>query len=63
MKSVNYTVYGDETRLRNLAEEYEYIGRNVKLELEKGRLTVLALPPRKPKEDKKTVRKPRSDKE
>lgn len=63
MKSRNYTVYGDEQRLRNLAEEYEYIGRDVKLELQQGRLVVLALPPRKPKEDKKPVRKPRFDKE
>jgi len=63
MKSRNYTVYGDEKRLRNLAEEYEYIGRSVKLELQEGRLVVLALPPKPPKEDKKVVRKPRSDRE
>lgn len=48
MKARNYYVYSsDDEYLARLAEEYVYIGRQVKRE--DGRLIVFALPQRKPK--------------
>lgn len=42
----NYHIYReDQSVLEQLAEEYKYIGRHVRLE--PGVLTILALPPKK----------------
>jgi hypothetical protein len=46
MKVKNYHVRGDAATVKRLKEEYEYIGRWVKL-LDPNHLVVLAYPPKK----------------
>jgi len=60
----NYYVYNtDETTLKRLRDEYEYIGRECSLDTGTGTLVVFALPQnRKVKPVKKFV-KPREDDE
>lgn len=55
----------DHEFLKRIADEQEnYIGRKYKLELDKGLITIYALPPRKPskKEKAKKERDKRSEK-
>lgn len=54
MKSRNYSFYGTQEEVERVADEYRFLGRRV--EVTKGRVTVLALPPRKKAEDKKDGR-------
>lgn len=57
MKIRNQRIWSDDQEfLKGLAEDYAFIGRRCRLE--RGLLTVFALPPRKAK---KKVDKPRKD--
>jgi hypothetical protein len=50
MKSRNHVIWADETTLRRLKDEYEYLGRPCQIQGDK--LVVFALPPKKRKDDK-----------
>lgn len=51
MKARNYHYHSDPATIERLKEEYEFLGRYVKIE-SPGHLVVLALPPKKKKETK-----------
>ena len=55
-KSKNHVIYDDDfDKLKRLAEEYRSIGRDV--EIEQGKLIVLAYPRKKPKKENNDSRR------